>query len=67
MITVCLAISDMRWPITRAMMSLGPPAGNGTISRICRAGKSSAPADAVRNSRDNPVTRPRTIPMEKLP
>jgi hypothetical protein len=49
------------------MVSLGPPAGNGTISRICRAGKSSAPADAVKNSRDSPVTSARAVLMEKSP
>src|SRR5579872_970807 len=44
--------------MTRAMMSLGPPAGNGTIRRICRAGNSSAVADAA-DSRANPVTKAR--------
>jgi hypothetical protein len=39
-------ISDMRWPITRAMMSFGPPGGNGTINRIGLVGKSSAAAVA---------------------
>ena len=29
----------MRWPTTRAMMSLGPPGGNGTISRTTWFGK----------------------------
>ena len=32
----------MRLPTMRAMMSLGPPGGNGTISRIGRFGKSCA-------------------------
>src|SRR5262245_29851141 len=40
----------MRWPITRAMMTLGPPAGNGTISLIGLAGKSSAIASDGRSS-----------------
>jgi hypothetical protein len=34
----CFSSSDIRWPITRAMTSLGPPAGNGTISRIGLSG-----------------------------
>src|SRR5579863_2862385 len=36
------------------MMSLGPPAGKGTISRICLMGKSSAPLGVAR-ARDNPA------------
>src|SRR5215468_923727 len=50
MTTGCFAISDMRWPTTRAMMSFGPPGGNGTISLIGLAGKSSAHAAAGNNS-----------------
>src|SRR5215475_6244078 len=42
MMTGCFAISDMRWPTTRAMMSFGPPGGNGTIRRIGLDGNSSA-------------------------
>ena len=42
MMTGCLTISDMRWPTTRAMMSFGPPGGNGTISRIGLDGNLSA-------------------------
>jgi hypothetical protein len=45
----------MRWPTMRAMMSLGPPAGNGTISLIGFAGKSCAVA-ACGNSSIRPVT-----------
>src|SRR5262249_43585222 len=43
----------MVWPIRRATMSLGPPAGKGTIIRIGRLGKladcssAAAPPDAV--------------------
>src|ERR1700738_4909079 len=58
MITGCLMISDMRWPSTRAMMSLGPPAGNGTIRRIWCDGKSSAPAGAADNSSNNAAKNP---------
>jgi hypothetical protein len=46
------------------MMSLGPPAGNGTISRIDRFGKSSAAAQAGSSSIDNPVSRARKILMK---
>jgi hypothetical protein len=46
---------------------LGPPAGNGTISRICRAGKSSAPAEAAESSRDNPAMTALAILMDKSP
>jgi hypothetical protein len=46
----------MRWPTTRAMMSFGPPAGNGTISRIDLLGKSSAAAMTGDSSTDNAVT-----------
>jgi hypothetical protein len=46
----CLRISDMRWPTTRAMMSLGPPGGKGTISLIGLLGKSCAMADAGHSS-----------------
>src|ERR1700753_3130088 len=42
MMTGCLKMSDMRCPTTRAMMSFGPPGGNGTISLIGLAGNSSA-------------------------
>jgi hypothetical protein len=35
-------------PIARAMMSFGPPGGNGTINRIGLVGKSSAAAVAGR-------------------
>ena len=60
MSTGCFAISDMRWPTTRAMMSLGPPAGNGTISLIGFAGKSCAAA-AAGSSRDNPMRSTRRV------
>ena len=40
----------MRWPTTRAMMSLGPPGGKGTISLIGLVGKSCATANAGHNS-----------------
>src|SRR5262245_40494783 len=58
MVTGWPAISCMRWPTARAMMSLGPPAGNGTISLIglvgnswaaTAAGVSSMKAQARRN------------------
>src|SRR5262245_37672846 len=42
----CLRISDIRCPTTRAIMSLGPPGGNGTISLIVLLGKSCATARA---------------------
>ena len=32
--------SLMRWPTKRAMMSVGPPGGNGTMMRMARFGKS---------------------------
>jgi hypothetical protein len=34
--------SLMRWPTKRAMMSVGPPGGNGTMMRIARLGKVAA-------------------------
>ena len=40
----------MRWPTTRAMMSFGPPGGNGTISLIGLFGKSCAAARAGDNN-----------------
>ena len=46
----------MRWPTTRAMMSFGPPAGNGTISLIGLFGKSCAAANAGDSSSDSAVT-----------
>ena len=55
MTTDCLRISDMRWPTTRAMMSLGPPGGKGTISLIGLLGKSCAMADAGHSS-VNPIS-----------
>src|SRR4029077_12311045 len=55
MMTDCLRISDMRWPTTRAMMSLGPPGGEGTISLIGLLGKSCAMADAG-HSNVNPIS-----------
>src|SRR6187549_4004462 len=55
MMTDCLRISDMRWPTTRAMMSLGPPGGKGTISLIGLLGKSCAMADAGHSS-VNPIS-----------
>jgi hypothetical protein len=51
--TGCFVSSDMRWPTTRAMMSFGPPAGNGTISRIGLLGKSCAAAKAGHSSTDS--------------
>src|SRR5262245_17072947 len=53
MMMVCLRISDMRWPTTRAMMSFGPPGGKGTISLMFLLGKSCAMASAG-HSRANP-------------
>src|SRR6185312_12930368 len=55
MMMVCLRISDMRCPTTRAMMSFGPPGGKGTISRIVLFGKSCAPASAGQ-SKANPIS-----------
>src|SRR5205085_7890031 len=38
--------SLMRWPTKRAMRSVGPPGGNGTMMRIGRFGKfAAAPSD----------------------
>src|SRR5262245_47634078 len=50
----CLRISDMRCPTTRAIMSFGPPGGNGTINRIVLLGKSCATARAG-DSKVNPI------------
>src|SRR5436190_1270937 len=63
MMTGCLVSSDMRWPTMRAMMSLGPPAGNGTISLIGLVGKSCAVASAGSRKSVNPVSRLRRIFM----
>src|SRR6202000_1796770 len=49
-----------RPPPARAMMSLGPPGGNGTISRIVRAGNSSAVAS---EGESNPINRTMRIRM----
>src|SRR4051812_40218414 len=57
MMMFCLRISPMRLETTRAMMSLGPPGGNGTISRIGLFGKSCAWATAG-ESRATPRQRP---------
>src|SRR5262245_60148286 len=51
----------MRWPTMRAMMSLGPPAGNGTISLIGFAGKSCAAASAGKSESVNTVSSLRRI------
>jgi len=40
--TGCAQSSLIFWPMRRATMSAGPPAGNGTISRIARLGKLAA-------------------------
>jgi hypothetical protein len=45
----------MRWPTTRAMMSLGPPGGNGTISLIGLFGKFCAAADSGTSTNVKPV------------
>lgn len=45
----------MRCPTTRAMMSFGPPGGNGTIRRIVLLGKSCATA-RVGHSKTKPVS-----------
>src|ERR1019366_2371764 len=62
--TGCFVSSDMRWPITRAMMSLGPPAGNGTTSRIALLGNSCAAAKAGQSSKPNQVSRTLEIFMK---
>src|SRR6478609_8198771 len=49
----CLVSSVMRWPTTRAMMSFGPPGGNGTISLIGLVGKSCAATGAGISSSGN--------------
>src|SRR3954447_14250904 len=67
MITDCLAISDMLCPTTRAMMSFGPPAGNGTISLIGLVGKSCAEANAGNSSNQNPVSSLPRILMTASP
>src|ERR1017187_1732410 len=54
----------MRWPTTRAMMSLGPPGGNGTISRIGFAGKSCAEADTGDSRTTNPISTVCNILMQ---
>src|SRR5262249_53730636 len=59
MMTGCLVSSDMRWPTMRAMMSLGPPAWNGTISLIGFAGKSCAAASEGRRNSANKESSPR--------
>src|SRR5260370_17775527 len=63
--TGCLISSDMRCPITRAIMSFGPPAGNGTISLIGLFGKSWAPTEAGNSSTDNPATSALRIFMQR--
>ena len=45
----------MRWPTTRAMMSFGPPGGNGTTSRMVLVGKSCA-RPKVGHSSANPIS-----------
>ena len=64
--TGCFVSSDMRWPTMRAMMSLGPPAGNGTISLIGFAGKSCAAASAGNSESVNTVSSLRPIFMQAL-
>src|SRR5262245_5359387 len=55
--------SVIRWPISRASTSDGPPAGNGTTMRIDRAGKFSvswrswAPATATADSHATAIQR----------
>src|SRR5207244_12455387 len=67
MMTGCLGSSDVRWPTRRAMMSLGPPAGNGTISLIGLAGKSCAAASVGRRKSASPVSSLPMILMESSP
>ena len=41
-------LGESFWPISRAMTSIGPPAGNGTMIRTCRVGyRSCAAAGAI--------------------
>ncbi len=56
----------MRLPTTRAMMSFGPPGGNGTISRIDFSGKS-APCAKAGSSRQNPIVKSLKIFTAILP
>ena len=64
--TGCLINSDMRWPTMRAMMSLGPPAGNGTISLMGFVGKSCAAASVGNSESVNTVSSLRPIFMQVL-
>jgi hypothetical protein len=48
------------------MMSLGPPAGNGTISLIGFAGKSCAAASAGNNAKENRVASVPGIRIEAV-
>src|SRR5690242_16420378 len=57
----------MRWPTMRAMMSLGPPAGNGTISFIGLDGNSCAVASAGRRKSVSPVSSLPMILIEASP
>ena len=49
------------------MVSLGPPAGNGTIGRIGLEGNSYAATDAGNSSTDKPASSVRKIRMNVSP
>ncbi len=65
MMTAWPSVSFMRSPRMRASVSVGPPAGNGTIMVIGREGKVSAPAalkhPSVAASAAAPTASPVTV------
>src|SRR4029450_3418494 len=62
----CLGVSDRRCPTTRAIMSLGPPGGNGTINLIVLLGKS-CPAARAGHSKTSAVISDLTHFTQNIP
>src|SRR5215510_6324889 len=53
----------MRWPMMRAMMSAGPPAGNGTTMRMARLGNCAASSCAVAGAAVSMASRAMAIAL----
>src|SRR6478735_10979483 len=67
MTTGCLVSSVMRWPTRRAMMSFGPPGGNGTISLIGLVGKScAATGTGISSSGNAAASTPKSLIQTSL-
>src|SRR5262249_26057880 len=64
--TGCFQSSLILCPMMRALMSVGPPAGNGTMMRIGRVGKSRASCAAAGSARSMDARRRRVWRINEL-